>query len=90
MSIETEKWRLNPNDPHMVIMDVRDEALDEEYTQRVADGMTTPRARAVVVLPEALALLKERLELDATGDGPCPCCSCERVRDVLKRAGVAP
>jgi hypothetical protein len=47
-----------------------------------------PKARAL--LDEALALIKERLDLDTEGFWECPCDYCKKGRSILHRAGVNP
>lgn len=78
MSIETMKFE---QDGHVVRTDTGDRVATLEYEFEEL-------APAFAVLPEALALLKERLEFDAEGHPQCPCDFCVKGRGILRRAGV--
>lgn len=78
MSIETERWTLDESTGRVV------HAEDSGPWAGMPVGRDRPEVRrATAVLPEALALLKRQVdewELD-TADS-------ERIKDVLRRAGV--
>lgn len=84
MSIETEKW----------VYDYDADEIQDAHGRAVLEACEPGAQRreqvhkAAQVLPEALALLKERMSVDAKGHPQCPCDFCMKGRDILKRAGV--
>ena len=82
MSIETEEWGLDPDDGRIIV--------DGDGNPILACNMPgapleedVATARAIAVLPEALALLKRMDRRGGLGQDRH-----EAIRDILRRAGV--
>lgn len=88
MSIETEKWGLDPDDGRIIVDADGNPILTCNMPGAPLED-DIAMARAIAALPEALALLKEAVE----GRGKKWVLSnlqADRARTILRRAGVLP